>query len=268
MSSYPSLGLSDFLGEGRFFGEYLKFRSDAAINVPVAANDNWRPIFLIPGFLAGDSSLYPLGSRLSTQGHRVYYSGIWINADCPSKTLDRLQKRLQEIARSSGRKVILIGHSLGGIYARELARREPKLVERAFLLGSPVGHTDSTTPFLRPFIAAMKLIHGRCMTGLGRPCDVCGVHLPDEAPSVPETVIYTKSDGIVDWHSCIDHGDYVECVEVNSSHCGIPLNLKTWDVICNRLAMPIEEPDTAPRHSNLVQMKRPSRAMLRVVRAA
>ncbi len=182
--------------------------------------------------MASDASLYPLGARLRSQGHQVFYAGIWMNADCPAKTLERLRKRIHEVSLQTGRKVAIIGHSLGGIYARELARMEPTLVEQVFLLGSPVKHAlGNTTPLLRPLVAAMRFMHRGCMEGVTEACATCGLDLPQGAPDVPETCIYTKTDGIVEWHSCIDEGPLVECIEVDSSHCGIPLNLKTWDAI-------------------------------------
>jgi triacylglycerol lipase len=246
MLEFPRLGFSEILGEVRIFGEYLRFRSDSAIDSAVkdqrTTNPDWRPVLLIPGFMAGDASLYPLGARLRSLGHRVFYAGIWMNADCPAKTLERLRKRIHEISLQTGRKVAVIGHSLGGIYARELARMEPDLVERVFLLGSPVKHAlGNTSPYLRPLVAAMRFMHGQCMEDLAAECKSCGFDLPQNAPDVPETCIYTRSDGIVEWHSCIDDGPQVECVEVDSSHCGIPLNLKTWQEISSRLSGAVQE---------------------------
>jgi triacylglycerol lipase len=246
MFEFPEIGLSEILGETRLLGEYLRFQGDSIAGPPRKPHPDWRPILLIPGFMAADASLYPLGSRLRSEGHRVFYAGIWMNADCPAKTLDRLRKRIHEVSLQTGRKVVVIGHSLGGIYARELARREPTLVEQVFLLGSPVKHAlGNTTPFLRPFVAAMRLMHGQCMDSVTESCKRCGFDLPQGAPDVPETCIYTKTDGIVEWHSCIDEGPLVECIEVDSSHCGIPLNLKTWDEIRARLARPIQEAQEA-----------------------
>ncbi len=247
MLQFPKLGFSEILGEVRFFGEYLRFQGDAVSDGARSPAENWRPVLLIPGFMAGDASLYPLGARLRSQGHRVFYAGIWMNADCPAKTLERLRKRIHEISLQTGRKVAVIGHSLGGIYARELARLEPDLIERVFLLGSPVKHAlGNTTPYLRPLVAVMRFMHGRCMEDASAPCKTCGLDLPDRAPDVPETCIYTKTDGIVEWHSCIDEGPNVECVEVDSSHCGIPLNLKTWQEISSRLAGPVAEAHPIP----------------------
>jgi triacylglycerol lipase len=242
MLEFPAIGFSEILGETRLLGEYLRFRGDSMRDSAPKSNPDWRPILLIPGFMAGDASLYPLASRLRSEGHQVFYVGIWMNADCPAKTLERLRKRIHEVSLQSGRKVVVIGHSLGGIYARELARREPDLIEQVFLLGSPVKHAlGNTTPFLRPFVAAMRLMHGQCMDSVSESCKRCGLDLPQAAPEVPETCIYTKTDGIVEWHSCLDEGPLVENVEVDSSHCGIPLNLKTWDKIRARLARPAKE---------------------------
>jgi triacylglycerol lipase len=234
---FPKLGFSEIFGEARYFGEYLRFRGDSNTDSEHRPNPNWRPVLLIPGFMAGDASLYPLGKRLRAQGHQVFYAGIWMNADCPAKTLERLRTRLHEVSLQTGRKVAVIGHSLGGIYARELARREPDLVEQVFLLGSPVKHAlGNTTPYLRPLVAAMRILHSHCLEDVSAPCGTCGLDMPEAAPDVPEICIYTRSDGIVEWHSCIDQGPKVECIEVNSSHCGIPLNPRTWDAISARLS--------------------------------
>jgi triacylglycerol lipase len=239
---FPKLGFSEIIGEARYFGEYLRFRGDAGTDSDAGSNPNWRPILLIPGFMAGDASLYPLGRRLRSQGHQVFYAGIWMNADCPAKTLERLRKRIHEVSIQTGRKVAVIGHSLGGIYARELARMEPDLVEQVFLLGSPVKHAlGNTTPYLRPIVAAMRLMHSRCMEEVSAPCKTCGLDMPEGAPDVPELCIYTRSDGIVEWHSCIDEGPQVECVEVDSSHCGLPLNPQTWSEITSRLTSAASE---------------------------
>lgn len=241
MPEIPTLGFAEILGEARIFGEYFRFRGGSLLKEKSPSPANWRPVLLIPGLMAADASLYPLGARLRSQGHRVFYAGIWMNADCPAKTLERLRKRLREVNRKTGRKVAIIGHSLGGIYARELARMEPDLIEQIFLLGSPVRHAlENTTPYLRPLVAAMRFLHGECLESISASCESCGLDLPQDAPEVPETCIYTKSDGIVEWHSCIDEGPKVECIEVDSSHCGIPLNLRTWKEISSRLSSPIE----------------------------
>ena len=272
MPELPKLGLTEIIGEARVVAEFLRFQCDAmADRNPHQVSANWHPVLLIPGFMANDASLYPLGERLRSAGHRVFYSGIWMNADCPHKTLDRLTAKLHEVALKTGRKVVLIGHSLGGIYAREVARRDPALVERAILLGAPIKHSpEHATPFLRPFIAAMSLMHSRCVDSMGSPCATCGIDLPEAPPEVPETIVYSRSDGIVEWHSCLEHGPKIECIEVDSSHCGIPFNLKTWKIISERLSLPpttigrIEAPRIAAKPQPLPHRRRQS-SYLRLV---
>src|SRR2546421_381091 len=128
MDEETKVGFGEFLGETRVIAELLRFEGDQlADHSPRKVGENWRPVLLIPGFLAGDSTLFPLGASLRALGHKVFYSGIGVNADCPKRTLDRIARRLQEINRITGRKAVVIGHSLGGVYARELARREAKL---------------------------------------------------------------------------------------------------------------------------------------------
>ena len=241
MLDFPKLGFSEILGEARLLGEYLRFRGDTLRERASEISGDPRPVLLIPGFMAGDASLYPLGARLRSDGHQVFYAGIWMNADCPAKTLERLSKRIHEVSLQTELKVVIVGHSLGGLYARELARRETALVEQVFLLGSPIKRAaGNTTPFLRPLVAAMRAIHRDCIEDGNDSCRNCGLNLPAGAPSVPEICIYSKTDGIVEWHSCLDEGPLVECVEVDSSHCGIPLNLKTWDEIRTRLSRPAQ----------------------------
>src|SRR5579859_6168855 len=89
-----------------------------------------QAILLIPGFLAGDVTLYPFANWLRSRGHQVFFSGILANADCPRRAMDRLAGILQAQYDRHGEKLIVIGHSLGGIYARELARRMPQCVEQ------------------------------------------------------------------------------------------------------------------------------------------
>jgi len=197
-----------------------------------AVRDNWRPVLMIPGFLAGDATLYPLGGRLREIGHHIFYSGIWINADCPERTVDRVVGKIGSIAARTGRKVALIGHSLGGVYAREAARRVPGIVERAFLLGSPVrGGTKNSNPLLAPLIGALRLAHKDCIGHLA----VDG-QLPLDPPPVAETVIYTRTDGVVSWECCLECGDNVEIFEVDSSHCGLPLHPRTLEIIASQLS--------------------------------
>jgi len=231
-------GLGGLLREARVIRELLAFAGDTARRqaerIPHRGS---KPVLLIPGFMAGDTSLYGIAGRLRMAGYRVFFPGIWFNAGCPVKTIGRLERVMRDAGRQTNAKVIIIGHSLGGIYARELARRFPLLVERAILLGSPLKDpVRNSNHLLRLGAAILRLGNHRCLTALGDPCGPCGLNLPGRSPKVPETIVYTKTDGIVDWRSCLESGPNVETVEVQSSHCGLAVSAPVCDLIIERLA--------------------------------
>ena len=199
-----------------------------------SARSHGRGVLLIPGFLSGDYSLSPLAARLEALGYRIFFSGIWYNVDCPVHTLRRLERVLREANYKTRAKVVLIGHSLGGIYARELACRFPHLVERAILLGSPVKDPlESPTMFLRPIF---QWWHRRCAEVVTGSAGEEEVEQSPNPPRVPETLIYSKTDGVVQWQKCIESGPEVETIEVPSSHCGLPYRPEVFEIIVDRLA--------------------------------
>jgi hypothetical protein len=229
-------GLWEFLGETRFAGELFAFGVDSLLNrdrLPVVRPN---PVMLIPGFFAGDATLYPLARRLRMAGYHVVLSGIWCNAGCPATTMARLEKKLHEANRLTGAKAIVIGHSLGGLYARGLGRLHPQLIERVILLGTPIRHpVANSNQFVRALAGVVRLAHRRCLGELGQLCRNCGIDPAMEPPLVPETIIYTKSDGVVDWRSCLEDGPNVEAIAVTSSHCGLAVSVEAWEVIADRL---------------------------------
>lgn len=235
MKSTLGTGFADWLGETRVFGEFLSFAIYGLLHRTLPnARSHGRGVLLIPGFLSGDLSLSPLADRLRQIGYAVFFSGIWYNVDCPFHTMPRLEKVLRKAHRKTGSKVILIGHSLGGIYARELACRFPNLVERVILLGAPVKDPiESSNNFLRPLF---ELAHRRCAESLTASSQAAEAEMSPGPPRVPETLIYSKTDGIVNWQNCVEFGPRVEAIEVPSSHCGLPYSMKVFGIIIDRLA--------------------------------
>jgi triacylglycerol esterase/lipase EstA (alpha/beta hydrolase family) len=128
-------------------------------------------------------------------------------------------------------KVSLIGHSLGGIYARELSEKFPGLVERAILLGSPLKDPVGSTSVNLKLLA--EFFYRRCQSR-GGPANG-RVSLSPNPPEVPETLIYSKADAVVQWQSCIELGPQVEAIEVHSSHCGLPYSPEAFETVAARL---------------------------------
>jgi pimeloyl-ACP methyl ester carboxylesterase len=186
-----------------------------------------HPIVVLPPFGAADQFTGGLRAFLADRGYDVH---PWGHPEVLG--LHRLvhvaAERVEEVRLNRGEPVTLIGHSLGGVYAREVARFIPDSVRSVITLGSPIN--DLKANHVWPMFEAAS---GTRVASL-----------PDEfaermavAPPVPTTSIFSKTDGVVAWRSCIDHSDgEVENVEVVGSHIGLPSNPWSIFIVGDRLA--------------------------------
>jgi pimeloyl-ACP methyl ester carboxylesterase len=188
------------------------------------------PVVLVPGFMAGDASLALMARALRDQGHRTYRSHIRANVGCTVQAADALEARIASVADRRGRRVRIVGHSLGGMIARGLAVRRPDLVSGIVTLGSPMlapgAHHASLTRSLDalvrlsragvPGLMALECVAGDCARAS---FDESRRPLP---PEVAFTAVYSRRDGIVDWRACID--PLASPVEVRSSHLGMAVD--------------------------------------------
>ncbi|MGI9615416.1 MAG: alpha/beta fold hydrolase [Acidimicrobiales bacterium] len=186
-----------------------------------------HPIVVLPPFGAADHFTGGLRSFLANRGYDVH---PWGHPEVLG--LHRLvhvaAERVHEVSTNSGRAVTLIGHSLGGVYAREVARFIPDDVRSVITLGSPI--SDLKANHVWPMFEAAS---GTRVASL--PDDFA--ERMAEAPPVPTTSIFSKTDGVVAWRSCIDHSEgHVENVEVVGSHIGLPSNPWAIYVVGDRLA--------------------------------
>ncbi|MEA2627087.1 MAG: hypothetical protein QOD06_3132 [Candidatus Binatota bacterium] len=196
-----------------------------------APRGDGHPVLVIPGWLTGDRSTLPLRWFLRRQGHHVHRWGLGRNLGPSAEVIQSLADRFHAIRRTHGRAVSLVGWSLGGIYARELARAHPEDVRSVITLGSPFRNPDATTAVR----VARRLRLQRPVTGDRREI----YRRLAEPPPVPTTAIYSKTDGICAWGSCIEtEGPLAENVEVGSSHCGMAYHPGVLYVIADRLAQP------------------------------
>jgi pimeloyl-ACP methyl ester carboxylesterase len=200
-------------------------------------------VIMIPGFMHGDVYLVIMYAWLQRLGYRPFYSGINLNAECPDLLIKRQLNQLIDRARhETGHRVHLIGHSLGGIIARSLATQTPDSVASVITLGSPFPGVALQRSVLRETEVVRLFIqsqHGdtvppECYTEACK-CDFMK-SLHRGIPSrVPQTAIFTRNDGIVDWRSCIT-GDRNIDVEVGGTHAGLAFNTKAYSTIAERLA--------------------------------
>ena len=196
-----------------------------------APRGDGHPVLVLPGFLAGDYTTAPLRRFLR---HLCYDARGWklgTNLGPNDELLQQLRDRVDHLYERHGRALSLVGWSLGGIYARELARANPDKVRNVVTLGSPFRD-----------ISATHVVH--LIRPGGRPlheAEEIRAYLAQPIP-VPTTSVYSKTDGIVHWQSCIqDEAHEAENVEVHCSHTGMGFHPEALRVVADRLALPADE---------------------------
>jgi pimeloyl-ACP methyl ester carboxylesterase len=186
-----------------------------------------RPVIVYPGLGASDISTAPLRRLLQDRGYTPHGWHQGRNLGPRGDTVEACLSQLEELARLHGAPVSLVGWSLGGLYAREVAKARPDLARCVITLGSPFsGHPNATN--------AWRLY--RAFNG----------HAPHEderyqqlrvPPPVPTTSIFSRSDGIVAWHCSLNEpGPLAENIEVPASHIGLGVNPLALYAILDRLA--------------------------------
>jgi pimeloyl-ACP methyl ester carboxylesterase len=200
-------------------------------------------VLIIPGFLGTDLYLTELHGWLGRIGYRPYFSGIGINADCPNLLIRRhLNETIERALAETGRKIHLIGHSLGGVIARSIAGQRPRDVASVITLASPFRGTVMSRTVLHAAEAVrMRILqeHGpgvlpECYTGHCT-CNFVD-YLRREVPvSMLQTAIYTRHDGIVDWRYCMTKNPKID-FEVSGTHIGMAFNPLAYTIVAERLA--------------------------------
>jgi pimeloyl-ACP methyl ester carboxylesterase len=226
-------------GELRFGGELARLIAGQALGgTPLRARRrDAPPVLLIPGFMAGDSSLTVMRSWLWRRGHQVTMSGLRVNAGCAEQIVSRLQEQLSALACEREERVVVIGQSRGGALARSLAVREPEHVRTLVMLGSPVCDPLAVSPRVMSTVRLVarlgdlgisRVFSSSCADG-----DCCKAFWEDMtaplSPDIDAVSVYSRSDGIVDWQACLD--PYARNVEVHSSHCGMSVNPAVYEVL-------------------------------------
>ena len=191
-----------------------------------APRGDGHTVLVLPGWLASDRSTRPLRWFIRGRGYHAHGWKLGRNLGPSPDTVAGLGRRFLALReRHGGRRLTLIGWSLGGIFARELARRFPSDVRQVITLASPFRDVSATS--------VARLLRPRRSEGDG---PELRRRLREPLP-VPSTAIYSRTDGIVAWRSCMeDEGPLSESIEVLSSHCGMGHHPGVLLVIADRLA--------------------------------
>jgi pimeloyl-ACP methyl ester carboxylesterase len=191
-----------------------------------------HPVLVLPGLLGGDISTLVLRAYLSSMGYTVSGWSLGTNIGPTQAVVDGLRRRLADLHQASGRPVSVIGWSLGGLYAHELARKAPSQIRQVITLGSPVRLArpgQETTSRLFDRYSHLQVAPSL----VPRPWTEAG------SLRVPATALYTRGDGIVAWQSCLlPPGPQRENIEVSGSHLGLAHNPQVLHVLADRLAQP------------------------------
>ena len=192
-----------------------------------------HPVVIFPG-LGGDSlSTRPLRTLCGQLGYAAYDWGRGQNTGPegdPERWFDALTRDVRELASPHDEPVSLIGWSLGGIYAREVAKRLGAAARQVITLGTPFAGTPDETNAVWLY---------RLLNGEHPPAGQALIERVSRPPRVPTTSIYTRSDGVVAWQACIQDGpgSHVDHVEVKGSHCGLGWNPEVLEIVARKLSL-------------------------------
>lgn len=188
-----------------------------------------HPVMILPGFMSTDKSTIPLRSFVHQLGYKVYGWGTGRNLG-ELEMLDQMVKKVEYLFEKHGEKVSLIGWSLGGVFARQIAKSRPNMIRQIITLGSP-------------FKGVMKSNNAKWIFDIvnkNKPHNKVDQAFLDDLPfpaPVPTTAIYTKEDGVVPWQLCMEQKEnrIHQNIQVRGSHFGLGVNPSVLNIIADRL---------------------------------
>ena len=212
--------------EGRAPGELGATLASWPVLRTVAPGDG-HAVIVFPGFTASDITTLPLRTFLIDRGYDAYGWDLRFNLGPRKGVMEKILRRVRGLRRETGRNVSLVGWSLGGVFAREVAKMVPEAVRCVITLGSPFTGSPKANNVWRLY----ELLSGHRLDH-----DVHIGHVR-QTPPVPTTSIFTRTDGVVAWQCCLQRPEpRAESIEVHASHCGIGMNAAAWYAVADRLA--------------------------------
>ncbi len=197
-----------------------------------AGRGDGKPVLLIPGFTSSDNATYFVRRYLQRLGYDVYGWQLGTNNGLSAENFEALERRLAAIYQDTGRRVSLVGWSLGGFYARALANKHSPMVAKLITVG-----TTFSMPTPRGVNRVINRLYGHLNPYQQMDEFFIGSDLWEYTPAVPSTSIYSKGDGVNNWQYCLDsEGGLSENVRVWGSYSGMTVNPLVYHVLADRLA--------------------------------
>jgi triacylglycerol lipase len=199
---------------------------------------------LVPGFLAGDTSLTRMAVWLRSGGYELTRSGIAWNTGCMEETVKQLEGRLERGVHSAGQPALIVGQSRGGAIGRALSVLRPELVDTLVTLGSPLLDQLAVKPRVWPSIVTVGTLGTLGVPGMfalsclrGECCARTREAIAAPFPDGPRFLsLYSRNDEVVRWRACLDPG--AEAIEVHTSHVGMGMAREVWSTLTARLPGP------------------------------
>lgn len=216
------------LMEGRAPWEYAALLAAAPWLKRLPVGDG-HPVIVYPGLGAADFSTAALRNFLHDRGYTPYAWKQGFNFGPRHGVLQACRDQLQQVTQRHGERASLLGWSLGGVYARELAKEQPTAARSVITLGTPFsGHPRATNAWRFYELVSGQSVHDHELVGQLR-----------EPPACPTTSIYSRSDGVVAWQCSLNpEASHTENIEVHASHIGMGMNPLALYAIADRLAQP------------------------------
>lgn len=215
--------------EMRAMPEFFGFSMSWPTLATISPRGDGQPVLVLPGLITSDRSTVALRSLLNTLGYPTYGWELGRNYGPLPGIEEGMKERVISLAEEHGRKISIVGWSLGGIYARQLAKLMPEHIRQVITLGSPFNGDPHATNAWRVYQMASGETVEHKDEHMGGPLAT--------TPPVPTTAIYSKTDGICAWQNCLEKKtDHTENIQVRSSHCGLGHHPAAAYAIADRLA--------------------------------
>lgn len=228
-SAHPPSRLLTLAEPSRAMGELAGFYAMRPLLNMLPRGDG-HGVLVLPGFMASDYSTGPLRKLLCDLGYQCAGWNLGRNVQVDNARIEAMMACVDKLYDNTGRPISIVGWSLGGVFARELAKLAPEKVRLVISLGSPISDDRNHTSAARLF----ELLNGK----EPEPMQSGNFRKLAEAPPVPTTSILTRTDGVVHWRGSVQDcaRDDCENIEVVASHCGLGVNPAAIYAITDRLA--------------------------------
>lgn len=193
--------------------------------------ENGRPVLVLPGFLTSDRSSMELRRAFAEAGWRAYPWGLGVNKGVFKEILDAIIARVMEIHDIHKEPVLIVGWSLGGLFAREVARHIPECVEAVVTLGSPIAGDlhENNVWMLYEWITGHRV-------------DNTPVPRVTRKPPAPTLAIWSRNDGLIPPHAARGtEAERDKAVEIPSTHMGFGISYIATRMIVNEVEKFLEE---------------------------